>query len=195
MTDDLTDGPAERLGVVPGGHRRIDRVLGQEHDLGSLDMDSLRRLRDEAEQEETDASYLRRLLQGRIDIVAAELRHRAGESGDLLSELPRILADDGAPPSPRGLGRHIVVEPSRADAHRRHVEQLVADVDLDDVTARSDDELERTLRSYREEEQRQSALRRRLQQVMDAASAEITRRYRDGEADPAALLPVDEPRG
>jgi hypothetical protein len=181
------------LGVLPGGHRRIDRLLGEEHDVRSLDMGELRRLRDDVEQEETDASYLRRLLQGRIDIVEAELRHRRGEGGDLISELPRILADDGAPAAPRGLGRHTAVEPSRADAHRRYVEALVADVDLDDVTARTDDELTRALEAYRGEEQRISQSRRRLQQLMDAASAELTRRYRDGEADPAALLPGNEP--
>lgn len=185
MTDDL--------GVLPGGHRRIDRLLGEEHDVRALEMTELRRLRDDAEQEETDASYVRRLLQGRIDIVEAELRHRRGEGGDLISELPRILADEGAPAAPRGLGRHTAVEPSRADAHRRHVEALVADVDLDDVTARTDDELTRALEAYRGEEQRISQARRRLQQLMDVASAELTRRYRDGEADPAALLPGNEP--
>lgn len=185
MTDDL--------GVLAGGHRRIDRLLGEQHDLAALDMEALRRLRDDAEQEETDASYLRRLLQGRIDIVAAEQRRRRDGAGDLIAELPRILADDSGPSAPRGLGRYTAVEPSRADAHRRYVEQLVADVDLSDVSARSDGELARALEAYRDEEQRMSARRRRLQQLMDAASAEITRRYRDGEADPVALLPTEEP--
>ena len=189
----MTDHLGDELGIVPGGHRRVDRLLGEPHDLTALDIADLRRLRDDAEQEETDASYLRRLLQGRIDIVEAELRHRRGEAGDLISELPRILADSGAPPAPRGLGRHVSAEPSRADAHRRHVEQLVADVDLSDVTARSDDELTRAVEAYRGEEQRISTVRRQLQELMDAAHAELTRRYRDGEADPAALLPTERP--
>ena len=187
MTDDL--------GVLPGGHRRIDRLLGEDHDVRGLDLTELRRLRDDAEQEETDASYLRRILQGRIDIVEAELRHRRGEGGDLMAELPRILADDGAPAAPRGLGRHTVVEPSRADAHRRYVEALVADVDLDDVTARTDEELAQARDAHRREEQRVSQARRRLQQLMDAASTELTRRYRDGEADPTELLPTERPGG
>jgi len=183
----------DELGVLPGGHRRIDRLLGEQHDVAALDLAELRRLRDEAEQEETDASYIRRLLQGRIDIVEAELRHRRGEAGDLISQLPRILADEGAPGAPRGLGRHTAAEPSRADAHRRHVEQLVADVDLSDVSARSDDELERALDAFRDEERKVSQARRRLQQLMDTAHGELTRRYRDGEADPATLLPTDAP--
>jgi hypothetical protein len=183
------------LGVLPGGHRRIDRLLGEPHDLRALDLPSLRQLRSDVDQEETDVSYLRRLLQGRIDIVEAELRHRRGTGGDVISELPRILAEHGGPSTPHGLGRLTAVEPSRADAHRRHVEQLVADVDLDDVTARTDDELEQALGTYQGEEHRLSQLRRRLQDLMDATAAELTRRYREGEADPGELLPAEDSRG
>ncbi|MDX6242278.1 MAG: hypothetical protein QOE76_1, partial [Frankiales bacterium] len=112
MTDDL--------GVMTGGHRRIDRLLGEAHDLVALDMDDLRQLRADAEQEETDASYVRRLLQGRIDIVEAERAGRRGEgSGDLVSNLARILSADEPSSGPRGMGRHSTLEPSRADEHRR----------------------------------------------------------------------------
>ena len=188
MTDDL--------GVITGGHRRIDRLLGEDHDLGTLAMDDLRVLRAEAEQEEVDASYVRRLLQGRIDIVEAELAGRRGEtSGDLVSNLARILSDDVQPSGPRGLGRHSTLEPSRADEHRRHVEALVADVDLSDVSARTDEQLDTARGAYREEEHRISTLRRQLQQLMDACSAEVTRRYRQGEVDVASILPTDETLG
>ncbi|MDX6253939.1 MAG: hypothetical protein QOJ11_273 [Frankiales bacterium] len=185
MTDDL--------GVMTGGHRRIDRLLGEEHDLATLGMDDLRQLRADAEQEETDASYVRRLLQGRIDIVEAERAGRRGESsGDLVSNLARILtADEGTPSGPRGLGRHSTLEPSRADEHRRHVEALVADVDLSDVSARTDGELESAVAAYREEEHRISTVRKQLQALMDACSAEVTRRYRQGEVDVSSILPTD----
>lgn len=173
--------------VVPGGHRRIDRLLGQPHELTGLSMAELRRLRDDAEQEETDASYLRRLLQGRVDLCRAELARRSGAGGELMAELPKILGSE-RPGAPRGLGRHTAVEPSRADAHRRYVEALTADVDLSDVSARSDDQLAEALETYRAEESRLSGVRRQLQGLMDACHAELTRRYRDGEADPSALL-------
>jgi hypothetical protein len=186
----------EDLGVITGGHRRIDRLLGEAHDLSALDMDQLRQLRADAEQEETDASYVRRLLQGRIDIVEAERAGRRGEgSGDLVSNLARILADDNVPAGPRGLGRHSTLEPSRADEHRRHVEALVADVDLSDVAARTDDELAAAIAAYRDEEQRVSAVRKQLQTLMDACSAEVTRRYRQGEVDVTSILPTDEALG
>ncbi len=44
------------------------------------------------------------------------------------------------------------------------------------------------MRTLSEEEQGISTKRREVQNVMDACSAEITRRYRDGEADVATLL-------
>lgn len=173
------------------GNRRIDRVLSEDYldNLGSLELAEVRALREDAEQEETDLSYLRRLLQGRIDIVRAELDRRAGRAdGDLVESLPRILADEPRAEA-RGLGRHSAVEPSRLDAHRRRVEALVADVNLDDVRARTDAELEQALATYEAEERSQSDTRRAVQRVVDACSAEIARRYRDGEAEVSDLLP------
>jgi hypothetical protein len=86
--------------VVPGGQRRIDRVLdpGFTDGVDQLDLPELRARREEAEAEEADVSYLRRLLQGRLDILRAELvRRSAGgdqDVGGLLAGLPAILTDD-----------------------------------------------------------------------------------------------------
>ena len=172
------------------GNRRIDRVLAEDYlqGLQDLPLAQVRELRDEAEQEEVDLSYLRRMIQGRLDILRAELNRREGSgSQGLVEGLAGILADEPRAPA-RGLGRHTTVEPSRADSHRRYVEALVADVDLSDVGARSTDELAHAMRTLSEEEQGLSAKRREVQKVMDECSAEITRRYRDGEADVGALL-------
>lgn len=174
-----------------GGNRRIDRVLGDDFLAGvdAMSLADLRRHRNDAEQEETDVSYLRRLVQGRIDILRAELARRAGQgTGSLLADLPQILGESGPRTAPRGLGRHSAVEPSRADEHRRYVESLVADVDLSDVGARTDDELQSALGVFEREESDLSGKRRRIFAILDVCSAEITRRYRDGEADVADLL-------
>jgi hypothetical protein len=180
--------------VLPGGHRRVDRVLGDHYldGLGQLPLAEVRAMRIEAEQEETDVSYLRRMLQGRMDIVHGELARRRGEgSGSLVDDLPRLLAD--APSGgPRGLGRHNATEPSRADSHRRRLEQLIADLQLSDVPSRSDDELERALTMLRDEEHAISERRREIQRVVDACHAEVARRYRDGEALVSDALPTTE---
>jgi hypothetical protein len=178
----------------PGGHRRIDRVLshGYLDGLSSMSLDEVRELRDEAEQEEADLSYLRRMLQGRVDIIEAELARRRGEFGDsasIIDQLPRILADERSPA--RGLGRHSVIEPSRVDEHRRLAERLVGDSDLSALSGRTADQLEETLRRFGEHEREISEQRHAVQVVMDACAHEITRRYREGEADVSALLPSE----
>jgi hypothetical protein len=179
-----TEGSPEK------GTRRIDRVLAEDYlsGLRSVDLSELRELRTEAEQEEVDLSYIRRMVQGRLDVIRAELNRRDGNgTGNLVQDLAAILADEPRAPA-RGLGRHVTVEPSRADSHRRYVEALVADVDLSDVGSRTTDELAHAMRTLNDEEQTLSAKRREVQKVMDACSAEITRRYRDGEADVETLL-------
>jgi hypothetical protein len=176
-------------GTAQGG-RRIDRVLAEGYLEGvrDLSLSEVRELRGEAEQEEVDLSYLRRMIQGRLDILRAELNRREGTgTGNLVEDLATILADEPRAPA-RGMGRHSTVEPSRADSHRRYVEALVADVDLSDTSARSTDELAHALRTLSEEERTISTKRRAVQDVMDACSAEITRRYREGEADVDTLL-------
>ena len=175
-----------------GGNRRIDRVLAASYldGLGGLTLDEVRELRREAEQEEADLSYVRRLLQGRVDIIRAELARRRGELGEsasILDQLPRILADEPAPA--HGLGRHVVIGPSRTDEHRRLVERLIADSDLSALAGRTSDQLEETLGRFADHERMISEQRRSVQAVMDSCAAEITRRYREGEADVSELLP------
>lgn len=171
------------------GNRRIDRVLAEGYldGLADLPLDEVRVLKQEAEQEEVDLSYLRRLIQGRIDVLGAEQKRRDG-GADLVASLAQILGDETRGPA-RGLGRHTTVEPSRVDEKRRYVEALVANVDLSDVSARTPEEITSSLEVFAAEEQQLSAKRRLVQQVMDAASAEITRRYKDGEATVGDLLP------
>jgi hypothetical protein len=176
-------------GVVTGGNRRIDKVLAEDylHDLPELSMAEVRSLRDEAGQEETDLSYLRRLLQGRIDIVGAEITRRRG-AGDhrLVEDLPRILAEPTRTPA-RGMGRHQAVEPSNAGSTRRLEEQL-ASIDVTDVGDRDEASLRDLLDELQQTEAGISERRRAVQDVFDAASAEITGRYRTGRADVAELL-------
>lgn len=49
-----------------------------EPDLSALSLPELRILRRDAQRDEADLSYVRRLLQGRIDILRAELARRGG---------------------------------------------------------------------------------------------------------------------
>ncbi len=176
-----------------GGRRRIDRVLdpGFLAAIGDRSMEELRAMRDDAAQEETDLSYLRRLLHARMDIVRFEEHRRADgtedDGGSVMDALPRILADNAIGPA-AGRGRHQTVEPSRAESHRRHVEALLGDTGLSDVAALSDGELTECTEAYSAEEASVSDHRIRVQQVMDACNDEIGRRYREGSASVDELL-------
>jgi hypothetical protein len=180
--------------VRPGGRRRIDRVLAPEYvaDLKGLDLTEVRARRDDAAQEETDLSYLRRLLHGRIDIVRAEQKRRAeGGSSSVVERLVEILSDNAVGPAPAGSGRHQTLEPSRAEAHRRHVEALVSDADLSDVASLRDERLELALRTYAAEEASVSQRRREVQKVVDLLNDEIGSRYRAGSASVDKLLAAE----
>ncbi|MGH3936508.1 MAG: aerial mycelium formation protein [Pseudonocardiaceae bacterium] len=168
----------------------IDRVLdpGYVRGLGELGLGEVRRRRDEAAQEETDLSYLRRLLHARIDIVRAEQqRRRDGGSAPVVADLARILAGNALGPA-NGSGRHQTLEPSRAQAHRRNVEALVSDVDLSDVGSLSAEQLDTALRAYSAQEASVSQRRREVQHVMDTFNAEIGARYASGDASVDDLL-------
>jgi hypothetical protein len=173
------------------GKRRIDRVLSADYlaGLSTISMEALRALRAEAEQEEVDLSYIRRLVQARVDILEAELARRQSGETSLLGDLPRILADDRG--AAFGSGRHSVVTPSRVEVYRRHVERLVAESGVAEVSEQSDEQVESTLQALQAEERRISDQRKAVQVVVDTITAELTRRYRDGEANVSDLLPAE----
>jgi hypothetical protein len=193
MTSPANGGP------VPGGRRRIDLVLADDFatDLGALDFDELRDRRREAEQEEADLSYARRMLQGRMDILRAELSRRAGGSETKIVErLSQVLSDAGR--NDHGLGRFLRVEPSRVDEHRRAVEQVIADIGVSEVEGHSDEDIGAALKRLEEFENVVSEDRRRVQRVMDALTAEVAGRYKSGVATVDDLLverPPSDARG
>lgn len=188
MTGDATGGHSVTGSTL--GRRRLDRVLAPAYleNLHVLSLEELRDRRREAEQGEADLSFLRRMVHARIDILRAELARRAGgRAGPLLiDELPAILAD--RPPNRPGLRRHLAAGPSYLGEYRCSCEQLVADVNLSDLAARTDAELSATLDALTSHERVISQDRRAAQQVVDACREEIARRYQVGEARVADLL-------
>jgi hypothetical protein len=183
MTSPASDG------TLSAGRRRIDKVLADDFTVGleGLDIDDLRHRRREAEQEEADLSYVRRMLQGRMDILRAELARRSGGSeAKIVDHLSQVLSDSGR--HDHGLGRFLRVEPSRVDEHRREVEQLIADVGVSGVEGHSDDDIRGALGRLEEFEVTVSEERRLVQIAMDALTAEVAARYKNGSASVDDLL-------
>lgn len=179
----------------PAGGAAVDALLepGVLDDAQTLPMTDVRQLRRRAEQEEVNLSYTRRVLQGRLDIVRRELQRRADNDGrSLMDLLPEILAEKGRGPA-HGLGRHQTVQPSAPEEYESWVNSLTPGVDLSAISELPDAKLEKAARSLAEAESGLSERRRGVQQVMDGLAGELGRRYRDGEADVAALL-ADEGR-
>lgn len=150
----------------------------------ALDLATVRTLRREAQREESDLSYLRRLLQGRIDILRAESARRrdpaAGGPAPVMEQLSEILSETPAPA--RGGARHVTVHPPGTSRYRQRIERVLADVAWSDLPALDDAGLLVALDRLTGYEHEVSARRQELQRVADQCGAEIARRYREGEA-------------
>ena len=159
---------------------RIQRLLDPNY-VAALDtrsLDDLRAMKGECNDVENALSYLRRLAQGRIEILVAEDERRAsgGTVGDLVKDLPRILSAES--------GRSAITDtrmpPPDAPAVELHWpdgrEQLVADTTLANLPLIPADELASTISRLRDFEHELSALRREMHGVIDTLEREIAGR-------------------
>lgn len=155
-------------------------------DLPALRLPELRTLRRDSHRDEADLSYVRRLLQGRIDILRAELARRTAPEMPVVDRLSEILAD--APSRHRSSARHVTLSTPHNEEYRRLASDMLAEVQLSDLDARTDDELHAAMGRLIRYEQQVSRRRHLLQRTADDCSAEIARRYREGEAQVDDLL-------
>lgn len=159
-------------------------------DPSALPLPELRALRAGLQHEDDVVSYVRRLTQARLDLVRAEMSRRtAGDDAkDISGELPAILGSHltgGAPRPPRP-----------ADDFSDHplaaeLEALCDECGSTDLASLSDTELADFAARLHAFEQQRSHERKDLFGRIDALSAELVRRYRDGEADVDGLLAED----
>jgi hypothetical protein len=187
--------PAQRTGSPDGSDGAVRPPLlpePPEPDLAALSLPELRALRRDAQRDEADLSYVRRLLQGRIDILRAELARRGPASvvavgeASVVERLPEILTD--APARHRSSARHVTLGTPQSEEYRRLAAEMLGEVELSALDARTDAELTDGIGRLVRYEQQVSRRRQRLQRTADECSAEIARRYRDGEAQVDDLL-------
>ncbi|MEU7584123.1 hypothetical protein AB0B50_41815 [Streptomyces sp. NPDC041068] len=183
--------PAQRTGEQRAAERLLPDV--PRHDLAALRLPELREVRRAAQQDEADLSYVRRLLQGRIDILRAEIARRSQPhppapepEAPLVARLPEILTD--APARHRSSARHVTLGTPHGEEYRLLATEMLAEVELSDLAARTDDELHTAMGRLVRYEQQVSRRRQLLQRTTDDCSAEIARRYREGEAQVDDLL-------
>lgn len=159
-------------------------------DPTSLSLADLRSLREHLQGEDDAVSYVRRMVQARLDLARAEKSRReaSNTAADLASTLPSILGTQltgGSPRPPRPTGDY------SDHPLAQELEVLCADAGSTDLESMSDDELTGYVETLFAFEQARSAERKALFGRIDALSAELVRRYRDGEASVDGLLSDD----
>ena len=125
--------PAGRNGAVPGtaeyrssvmtSHQDdLDRILTSTYldDIGERSLADIRAMRTECQEAEVALSYLRRLIQGRLDIVHTYLEHPGSDAlrdlGALVNDLPGILSSGpGRPAGPGHLPQLLSPNTEEAD--------------------------------------------------------------------------------
>ena len=171
-----------------GGNRRIDRIRRPEfvQSLGELSLDELRERRDDCYAEREYLSLLRRLVQGRAEILRAEVERRGSgaDAGSLVDDLATILSSEGQGPS-RGEAVKVGVPEEEMLLARRRIERLVADAEISDPGALDDERLASAVDQLAQEEREVSAARNDVLHVMDELQEELKRRYRE---DPSLVL-------
>lgn len=158
--------------------------------LRTLPLEVVRTKRGECQQVEAALSYARRLIQGRLDIVGAELRRRAGgEEADpaaLIDDLKNILAERVRSP---GYGRlPSIMAPAGDDELVAEVEASIDVGSLASLSDLSDDEVRSQAEKLGSIEQQLSERRHQVHERIDALQEEVVRRYKEGEATVEGLL-------
>lgn len=166
----------------------LDRILADDYLAGIEErpVAEVRALRAECQTVETQLSYLRRMVQGRHDIVTGEIDRRSHggdryDVSDLVDRLPEILADRIHAPGPGRLTPSI--EPgdfSGRLADRLH--EISERVPIESPGDADDAALADVAADLSALEHEVSGFRRQLFDRIDTLQAEITRRYRSGEA-------------
>jgi hypothetical protein len=154
-------------------------------DPASLSLDELRSLRNQLQLEDDVVSYARRVAQARLDLVKAEARHRRDDGEVVVDEELRTV-----------LSSHLTGGPARPPRPTEDLSDHPLAVELDELCAVNglgrlksldDDELLALTTAIATFEEKVSSDRRARFEQLDALSAELVRRYRDGEADIASL--------
>ncbi len=165
-------------------------------DLGAKSVDRIRAMRTECQHAEVALSYVRRLIQGRLDIVNTFLEFPpVGDTPDLgalVRDLPGILSS--GPGRSGGFG-HLPMLLGPDTEGSELTDELMAELDgvlgadeigrLSEMSREQLTDLSARLTSI---ERRVSALRRALHHRIDTLQAEVVERHKTGRASVDELL-------
>ena len=137
---------------------------------------------------DSEFSYYRRLLHGRLDLLSFELRRRAGEeTRSLIEALPEILADGDSAPR-EAMPKALPLELPDMGKRQRAIDSALNDDFLTHLPSIDDAELRRIETGLSSMEDKISTQRSAVHDALEAILEELTRRYRDGSATVDELL-------
>jgi len=158
--------------------------------LADLPIEEVRSRRGACQAIETQLSYVRRLVQGRLDIVLHEMALRRGEGArndDVVADLAATLADRIHAPGNGHLPT--AMAPGDIDPDlQATLDRVAPPGPLSDPKSMGDEEIRAVADGLADFEQEVSARRRAMFERIDGLQAEIIRRYRTGEASVDTLL-------
>jgi hypothetical protein len=179
---------------MPSPRDDLDRILNSPYleGIANRSLEDIRAMRTECQQAEVGLSYLRRLIQGRLDIVHTYINHPGSdeppELAVLVDNLPAILSQGpGRPPGPGHLPMLFSPDTEESDLTAELDAVLGADeiADLGDLEPGQLRELAGRLEAL---ENRVSLDRRALHLRIDTLQAELVERHKTGRASVDGLL-------
>lgn len=168
-------------GNQPVSRRRTITEPAPSPHLANLTLAELRAYRERLNREEERASYWRRLVHARIDLLEAE-SHTDGVLG--LDDLVRVLGETGSGHTRRALLHVQAADPLPELPELEHM--WVDDVDPHDPQALAD-----ALERLNAAEHQLTHYRRALFDRIDEATSELIVRYREDPSSALIALPED----
>ncbi|MEZ5246647.1 MAG: hypothetical protein R2707_16225 [Acidimicrobiales bacterium] len=166
----------------------LQRVLepGYLAGLGEASTDDLRVMRAECTDLENGVSYVRRLAQGRLDVIVAETKQRAegggGDLADLVARLPELLSDGVRAPGSGRVDQELDPPDSVVEPLSALLDRAVSPSIMTEVAVLGADELSAAVIALRNFEEQLSTSRRSLHHTIDSLNDELARRIAAGEA-------------
>ena len=184
--------------AMPSHEDKLSLLLTSDYLDGIEDrpLEEIRAMRAECQQSEVALSYVRRLIQGRLDIVHTFLEYPSDDAsldlGTLVNDLPGILSS--GPGRPAGFGHlPMLIGPDTEDTEL--TADLTAELDavlgaeeigrLSDLDKAKLNDVATRLGAI---EHRVSGIRRSLHERIDALQAELVSRHKSGRASVDGLL-------
>jgi hypothetical protein len=165
----------------------LQRVLEPGYLAGLADTptDELRGKRAECTDLENGVSFVRRLVQGRLDVIVAETKRRAegggGNLADLVALLPELLSDGVRAPGSGRVDQELDPPDAVVNPLTAVLDDVVGPTIMTEVAELGDDELSAAAIALRNFEERLSTSRRSLHTTIDSLNNDLARRIAAGE--------------